>query len=58
MTMRGGGVRKTAGPVLVGLVLAGLLAMPAAGAHHGHYLLGNTTARTPGPGHPGAPICW
>ena len=49
MSMRRVGVRKMAGAVLVGL----LLALPVAAADLGHYLLGDTAARTPGKVEPG-----
>ena len=53
MTMRCGGLRKMAGAVLSGLLVAGALAMPAAAADYGHYVLGDTAARTPGKVQPG-----
>ena len=54
MTMRGGGLRKMAGAILVaGLLAAGALAMPAAAADYGHHVLGDTTAKTPGKVQPG-----
>ena len=49
MSMRRVGVRKMAGAVLAGL----LLALPVAAADLGHYLLGDTAARTPGKVEPG-----
>ena len=49
MSMRRVGVRKMAGAVLAGL----LLALPVAAAELGHYLLGDTAARTPGKVEPG-----
>ncbi len=48
MNKRGGGLRKMAG-----LVLACALAGPAAAADYGHYLLGDTAAKTPGRVQPG-----
>jgi len=53
MTMRCGGLRKMAGAVLAGLLVAGALAMPAAAADYGHYVLGDTAAKTPGKVQPG-----
>jgi len=48
MEMRRGGVWKIAG-----LVLACALAVPAAAADYGHYLLGDPAAKTPGQVRPG-----
>jgi len=48
MKKRGGGLRKMAC-----LVLACMLAGPVAAADHGHYLLGDTAAETPGEVRPG-----